>query len=149
MKNQLLIVLLLVSNSVFSQLTLSNSTAWTGLDTLKNLNGQEVKLINKVIVSERYYRNMFDLNTKEINNLKMQIDFLNQQNNCYVKIVDDQKKLVDDMNAVNEKFKKDLSETEDLFLFQYNTRMFWKGVTIVGIPVSFTAGILLANKFIK
>jgi hypothetical protein len=116
---------------------------------LKNLNGQEVKLINKVIVSERYYRNMFDLNTKEINNLKMQIDFLNQQNNCYVKIVDDQKKLVDDMNAVNEKFKKDLSETEDLFLFQYNTRMFWKGVTIVGIPVSFTAGILLANKFIK
>jgi len=92
---------------------------------------------------------MFDLNTKEINNLKIQVDLLNEQNDSYIKIVDDQKQLVSDIQAINDKVKNDLKETEDLFLFQYNTRMFWKGVTIVGIPVSFTAGILLANKFIK
>lgn len=92
---------------------------------------------------------MYEINNKEIGNLKTQIDILGKQNDLHENTINEQRNLIKDTDALLNKTQNDLNEMTDLFMFQYSTRVFWKTTTIVGIPVSIGVGAILANKFLK
>jgi hypothetical protein len=121
---------------------LPNTRILINKDTLTCLSDQEVKLINKIIVSEKFYHSIYGTHISHIKFLEDKVAEVEGISKGYKTANDMCEQRLLNLEAINTNLKNDYSElegdAEDL-LWRKNT---WKTVSIVGIPVSFIGGII-------
>ncbi len=120
-------------------------TASTSKDTLISINKNDVDLLNKVILSENFYRSLYDLNDEKINLFESKIKTLqgvvlydsivmkNLQDNVYL--------LEYDLSVAKESADRSYSERSKAVIKAYE----WKQRAILGIPISLAGGFLIAT----
>ena len=120
-------------------------TASTSKDTLISINKNDVDLLNKVILSENFYRSLYDLNDEKINLFESKIKTLqgvvlydsivmkNLQDNVYL--------LEYDLTVAKESADRSYSERSKAVIKAYE----WKQRAILGIPISLAGGFLIAT----
>jgi len=149
MKKGILILLLLVSNQIFSQLIYPSSRILIGKDTLTCLKTEEVKLINKVFASEKFYHSMYLTNTEKITNLSKQVSLAEDIANQYMLSLRAKESQYEYLDLLYQSKCTDYDELEDSYWMLHRKRNVWKTLTLAGIPIAFTGGILLTIKLIN
>jgi len=149
MKKGILILLLLVSNQVFSQLTSTSSRILINKDTLTCLKDTEIKIINKIAASERFYHSMYDTHLSKIANLEKQISTLDMIANDYKISFEGKSSQYESLSMRYDLKAKEYEELESSYWILDTKKTTWKTLTIVGIPVSFVGGVLLTAKLLN
>ena len=120
-------------------------TASTSKDTLISINKNDVELLNKVMLSENFYRSMYDVNDNKIKFFETKIKTLqgvvlydslimkNLQDNVYL--------LEYDLSVAKESADRSYSERSEAVIKAYE----WKQRAILGIPISLAGGFLIAT----
>ena len=137
-----LIMLILLSKSLFSQLTLPNTRILIGKDTLTCLSDQDVKLVNKIIASEKFYHNIYGSHINRIQLLENKVKEVEDISKGYKTANDMCEQRLLNLEAINTNLQNDYNDLKsdaDNLLWKKNT---WKTISIVGIPVSFVGGII-------
>ena len=115
-----------------------------GKDTLICLNAGEVKLLNKVMASEKYYHSIYNFNTEKIQQMQVQIDASEAIADSYRKAYDHSQDQVTLLNNSYENIKGEYDQLEKVYHWSVVKKKVWKTVAIAGIPVSFGCGIFVA-----
>jgi hypothetical protein len=149
MKKGILILLLLVSNQLFSQLTYPSSKILIGKDTLTCLKTDEIKLINKAFASEKFYHSMYKTNMEKIDNLTEQVSLAEDIATQYMLSLELKEKQYENLNLLYDQKVVDYNSLEDDYWRMNGKRWAWKTATILGVPIAFTGGILLTVKLLK
>jgi hypothetical protein len=149
MKKGILILLLLVSNQVFSQLTSPSSRILINKDTLTCLKDTEIKIINKMAASERFYHSMYNNHIGKIANLEKQLSTLDMIANDYKTSYEAKLKQYETLDVQYQLTKDDYDELENSYWIVEAKRNTWKALTIAGIPISFVGGVLLTVKLLN
>ena len=149
MKKGILILLLLVSNQLFSQLTSQSSRILINKDTLTCLKDTEIKIINKLAAAERFYHSMYDTHLSKIANLEKQISILDVIANDYKVSFEAKSNQYESLQMQYELRVKEYDELESSYWTLNAKKTTWKTLTIVGIPVSFVGGVLLTVKLLN
>ena len=149
MKKGILILLLLVSNQVFSQLTSPSSRILINKDTLTCLKDTEIKIINKIAASERFYHSIYDTHLSKIANLEKQISILDVIANDYKVSFEAKTKQYDALNMQYKLKQDEYNQLESSYWILDAKKTTWKTISIVGIPVSFVGGVLLTVKLLN
>jgi hypothetical protein len=110
---------------------------------------EEVKLINKVFASEKFYHSMYGTNMEKINNLTDQVSLAEDIANQYMLSFEAKEKQYESLNLLYEKKCSDYSSLEGDYWRMNGKRWAWKTATILGVPIAFTGGILLTVKLLK
>jgi hypothetical protein len=145
MKNLLLITLLLVSSLSFSQKTSKGLTASTSKDTLISISKNDVDLLNKVMLSENFYRSMYDVNDDKIKLFEKKIVTLEEIIQCNENTI----KLLEENSYVLE-YDKNLAvqmrdDAEKRAAENGISKLKWREFSLIGIPVSLAGGFLIAT----
>jgi len=145
MKNLLLITLLLVSNLSFSQKTSKGSTASTSKDTLISINKNDVELLNKVMLSENFYRSMYDVNDSKIKLFEKKIVTLEDIIQRNERMIALQEKNVETLTEENRKLQVSTNEAWTETAIETGKRLTWRKRALLGIPISLAGGFLIAT----
>jgi hypothetical protein len=113
------------------------------------LKDSDVKVINKLAASERFYHSMYDNHISKITNLEKQLSTLDVIANDYKDSYEAKIKQYESLQMQYELKVKDYNELDSSYWIIDAKKTTWKTLTIVGIPVSFVGGVLLTVKLLK
>jgi len=113
------------------------------------LKDPEIKLINKIAASERFYHSMYNNHIKKISSLESQISVLDVIANDYRISFDAKSSQYESLQMQYDLKVKDYDELESSYWILDTKKTTWKTLTIVGIPVSFVGGVLLTVKLLN
>ena len=124
-------------------------TASTNKDTLISINKNDVELLNKVMLSENFYRSMYDVNDNKIKFFETKIKTLqgvvlydslimkNLQDNVYL--------LEYDLSVAKENELTAREERGQAIINAYEWKARARRRTLLGIPISLAGGFLIAT----
>jgi hypothetical protein len=110
---------------------------------------EEVKLINKVFASEKFYHSMYKTNMEKIDNLTEQVSLAEDIANQYMLSLELKEKQYENLNLLYDQKVSDYNSLEEAYWTMNGKRWAWKTATILGVPIAFTGGILLTVKLLK
>jgi hypothetical protein len=113
------------------------------------LKTEDVKLINKVFASEKFYHAMYKTNMEKIDNLSEQIFLAEDIANQYMLSLEAKEKQYENLNLLYDQKVIDYNSLEDDYWRMNGKRWGWKTATILGVPIAFTGGVLLTAKLLK
>ncbi|MFM1773124.1 MAG: hypothetical protein RLZZ71_2266 [Bacteroidota bacterium] len=145
MKDLLFITLLLVSSLSFSQKTSKGLTTSTSKDTLISISKNDVDLLNKVMLSENFYRSMYDVNDDKIKLFEKKIVTLEdiiQRNENMIAL---QEKKVETLTEENRKLQVSTNDAWNMAGIEIGKKIEWRQRALLGIPISLAGGFLIAT----
>jgi hypothetical protein len=145
MKDLLFITLLLVSSLSFSQKTSKGLTAWTSKDTLISISKNDVDLLNKVMLSENFYRSMYDVNDDKIKLFEKKIVTLEDIIQRNERMIALQEKNVETLTEENRKLQVSTNDAWRETAIETGKRLEWRQRALLGIPISLAGGFLIAT----
>jgi hypothetical protein len=113
------------------------------------LKDTEIKIINKIAASERFYHSMYDTHLSKIANLEKQISILDVIANDYKVSFEAKSSQYESLSMKYDLKAKEYEELESSYWILDTKKTTWKTLTIVGIPVSFVGGVLLTAKLLN
>jgi hypothetical protein len=113
------------------------------------LKDTEIKIINKIAASERFYHSMYDTHLSKIANLEKQISILDVIANDYKVSYEAKFKQYEALDMQYQLKKGEYDELESSYWILDAKKTTWKTISIVGIPVSFVGGVLLTVKLLN
>ena len=145
MKDLLFITLLLVSSLSFSQKTSKGLTASTSKDTLISISKNDVDLLKKVMLSENFYRSMYDVNDDKIKLLEKKIVTLEDIIQRNEKMIALQEKNVETLTEENRKLQVSTNDAWREAGIETGKRLEWRQRALLGIPISLAGGFLITT----
>ncbi|MEN9943060.1 MAG: hypothetical protein RLZZ91_1061 [Bacteroidota bacterium] len=145
MKDLLFITLLLVSSLSFSQKTSKGLTASTSKDTLISISKNDVDLLNKVMLSENFYRSMYDVNDDKIKLFEKKIVTLEDIIQRNEKMIALQEKNVETLTEENRKLQVSTNDAWTMAGIEIGKKIEWRQRALLGIPISLAGGFLIAT----
>ena len=145
MKNLLTIALLFISSLIYSQKTSKDLTAATNKDTLISVNKNDIDLLHKVMLSQNFYRSLYDLNDGKLNMFEEKIitleDIIKRNENDIKKLEDNVSILEYDKQTAVELMNQEHARASQETI----SKLRWREFSLIGIPVSLAGGFLIAT----
>jgi hypothetical protein len=113
------------------------------------LKDTEVKIINKLAASERFYHSMYINHTEKIASLEKQVFVLDAIANDYKVSFDAKSSQYESLEMRYELNIKEYNDLESAYWILHVKRNTWKVIAIAGIPISFVGGVLLTVKLLN
>jgi hypothetical protein len=120
-----------------------------GKDTLICLDAGEVKLLNKVMASEKFYHSIYLSNNEKIGKMQIQIDATEAIADSYRKAYEHSQDQVTLLNNSYDNLKLEYDDLEKVYHWSVFKKKAWKTIAIAGIPISFAGGIFVTYKLLS
>lgn len=120
-------------------------TASTSKDTLISISKNDVDLLNKVMLSENFYRSMYDVNDDKIKLFEKKIVTLEDIIQRNERIISLQEKNVETLTEENRKLQLSTNDAWKETAIETHKRLIWRQRALLGIPISLAGGFLIAT----
>lgn len=120
-------------------------TASTSKDTLISISKNDVDLLNKVMLSENFYRSMYDVNDDKIKLFEKKIVTLEDVIQRNERIISLQEKNVETLTEENRKLQLSANDAWTETAIETGKRLAWRQRALLGIPISLAGGFLIAT----
>ena len=139
------IALLFISSLIYSQKTSKDLTAAINKDTLISVNKNDIDLLHKVMLSQNFYRSLYDLNDEKLNMFEKKIitleDIIKRNENDIKKLEDNVSILEYDKQTAVELMNQEHARASQETI----SKLRWREFSLIGIPVSLAGGFLIAT----
>jgi thymidylate synthase len=120
-------------------------TASTSKDTLISISKNDVDLLNKVMLSENFYRSMYDVNDDKIKLFEKKIVTLEDIIQRNERIISLQEKNVETLTEENRKLQLSTNDAWKETAIETHKRLIWRQRALLSIPISLAGGFLIAT----